>query len=342
MITALHELEVGQEADFFALLAEKELLKAKNGKPYLRVCFRDAYREVRFPVWQSVPIYPEFKTLKTGDYCKIRAVYKVTQGHGAELDLHKIRLVNEDDIKDGFDPLLLREKSPLVIAVMFDELQEIANKELGKSKLHQLTAKILKDHRAALQSLVGSRKHHHSYVGGLLEHTLSVTKIALALLNHYETMYPKRRGEISRPLTIAAAILHDIGKIKEYELELGSLNHSLEGELAGHAVLGRDIVHEAAETVQLETPLRIRLEHIILSHQRYPDWGAAKPPMSLEAMIVHHADSCDALVGCFQEVFAKDETEHELTNNRNVLGYPLLKPLTIVRGSDSLSEPRPK
>jgi 3'-5' exoribonuclease len=63
-----------------------------------------------------------------------------------------------------------------------------------------------------------------------------------------------------------------------------------------------------------------------VSHQRFPDWGAAKPPMSLEAMIVHHADSCDALLSNFWNIFAHDSTEHTVTSKKNVIGYPLLKP----------------
>lgn len=326
-LVALHELENNQEGIFFALLSEKELLKTKEGKPYLRVVFRDAYREIRFPIWSDVSIYSEFKTLKAGTFCKLRAVYKTSQ-YGPQLEIHQIRPVNDGDVKDGFDPLLLRAKSLFPLEEMFDELQEIAARQLGKGKLHQLVTKILKDHRAALQSAVASRQHHHCYIGGLLEHTLSVTKIAIALLNHYEAMYPNRKKEISRPLTVAGAILHDIGKLREYEPETGSTHHSTEGELIGHSVLGRDLIREAAQIVQLEPEQRTFLEHIVLSHQRFSDWGAAKPPMSLEAMLVHHADSCDALVGCFWNIFSQDTTEQELTSKKNVIGYPLLKPKT--------------
>ena len=326
-IVPLHEMEDGQEADVFAQLSEKELLKTKNDKPYLQVMFRDMYREVRFPVWSDTVIYKEFRELRSGTFCKIRAVYVVTKNFGPQLDIKRIRAVTNDDVKDGFDPLMLRPKSPFSLDGMIDELQTIAAKQIGKGKMLNLVTKIVKEHRAALQSCVAARQHHHCYIGGLLEHTLSVTKIALALLDHYHTMYPKRKDEISRSLVVAGAILHDIGKIREYEPEVGSLHHSTEGELIGHALLGRDMVREAAAVVGLDPALRLRLEHIIISHQRFPDWGAAKPPMSLEAMIVHHADSCDALVGTFWNIFEQDHTDREITPKKNVLGYPLFKPM---------------
>ncbi|MDR0335826.1 MAG: HD domain-containing protein [Planctomycetaceae bacterium] len=325
-IVALHELEPNQEADFFALLSEKELLKTKRGKPYIQVVFRDAFREVRFPIWSDMAIYAELRNFKVGTFCKLRATYIVTPNYGAQLEIRRIRSVTDDDVKDGFDPILLRPKSPLPLDAMFEELQQIAVAQLGKGNLLNVVTKILKEHRAGILTCVAARQHHHCYIGGLLEHTLSVVKITVALVEHYHTTYPERRGEISRGLTVAGAILHDIGKVREYEPELGSLRHSTVGELIGHALLGRDMIREAAQEIGLDPAILIRLEHIVVAHQRFSDWGAAKPPMSLEAMIVHHADSCDALLGCFWNTFSQDTTDYELTSKKNVLGYPLLKP----------------
>jgi 3'-5' exoribonuclease len=325
MIVPLHELEPNQEADVFVLLAEKEATKTKEGKPYYWVTFCDARREVRFPVWSDTALYKEIKPLKQGTHCKLRAIYRITT-FGPQLEIHKIRVVEDADVQDGFNPVLLRPAAPIAAEKMFDDLQKLAEKQLGKGKLHQLVTKILKEHRMTLLVNLASRKHHHNYIGGLLEHTLSVAKIAVALVDHYHEMYPERKKDISRPLAVAGAILHDIGKVREYEPQLGSHQHSVAGELIGHAILGRDIVREAARDIELEPAVQTHLEHILVSHQRFPDWGAAKPPMSLEAMIVHHADSCDALIGCFWTVFSQDSTEHALVGKKNVIGYPLLKP----------------
>ena len=326
MIVPLHELEANQEADVFALLAEKEATKTKEGKPYFWVTFCDARKKIRFPVWSDTVLYKELKSFKPGTYCKLRTIYRMTT-HGPQLEIHRIREVEKADARDGFDPALLRSASPLPADTMFDELQNLAKEHLGKGKLLNMVTKILKEHRLTLLSATASRQHHHNYLGGLLEHTLSVTKIAVALVDHYHEMYPDRKDDISRPLVAAGAILHDIGKIREYDQpQLGSLQHSVEGELIGHAILGRDIVREAATEFELEPEIQTHLEHILVSHQRFADWGAAKPPMSLEAMIVHHADSCDALLGCFWNIFSQDSTEHGVTGKKNVIGYPLLKP----------------
>ena len=325
MIVPLHELGHNQEADVFALLAEKESATTKEGKPYTRVTFSDAQKSFRFPVWSDTALFKEIKAIKTGTYCKLRAVHRITS-FGSHLEISRIRPVEDADIQDGFDPLLLRPVSPIAAERMFDELQSLVKEHIGKGKMHQLVTKILKEHRTALLYNVASRKHHHNYIGGLLEHTLSVTKIAVALVEHYHKMYKERKADISRQLVVAGAILHDIGKVREYEPQLGSHQHSTVGELIGHAILGRDIVREAALEFELEPAIQMNLEHIIVAHQRFPDWGAAKPPMSLEAMIVHHADSCDALVGCCWNIFAQDSTAQDITDKKNVIGYPLLKP----------------
>jgi 3'-5' exoribonuclease len=322
MIVPLHELEPNFEADIFALLAEKEPTKTKEGKPFFWITFRDDKRAIRVPLWSDTAAYKEIKALKTGTYCKLRATLRNTS-FGPQLEIHRIRAVEKADSQDGFEPVML---TPTTAEKMFEELQTLAEQQLGKDTLHQLVTKILKEHRTPLMFGVASRQHHHNYIGGLLEHTLSVTKIAVALVDHYHEMYPDRKNDLSRPLAVTGAILHDIGKVREYEPHLGSHQHSVAGELIGHAILGRDIVREAAQGIDLEPAVQTHLEHIIVSHQRFPDWGAAKPPMSLEAMIVHHADSCDALIGCCWSTFLQDSTERSLTGKKNSIGYPLLKP----------------
>ncbi|MDR3234745.1 MAG: HD domain-containing protein [Planctomycetaceae bacterium] len=323
----LYMLTPNQEADFFALLAQKEHRKTKDGKPYLKIAVQDQKRELKFPVWSGTAIYQEIKNIEPGTYCKVRGIYRVSLQYGPQLEILKIRPAEDADAADGFDPLLLRPHSPLSVDAMWDELQTFIKEHLGKGKLLNTLTKILKENRELFSAGAASRHHHHNYTGGLLEHTLSVTKIAASLVDHYHRLYPDKKQDISRPLTIAGAVLHDIGKVREYEPEpAGSLHHSAAGELLGHAVLGRDILREAAAEFELEAETQTHLEHIIIAHQRFPDWGAAKPPMSLEAMIVHHADSCDALLGCFWNTFTTDQTDNALTERKNVIGYPLLKP----------------
>ena len=325
MIVSLSEMEHEQEADLFAILTEKEQLVTKENKPYLKVTFCDAHRAVKFPIWSDVAIYNDFKELKSGEICKLRAMYRMS-AYGPQLDIRRIRKMTKEDQAEGFDPASLRPKAQRMAESMFDEIIRIAGKQVGKGALCNIITKIFKERRDEILICPAARNHHHTYYGGLLEHTLSVTKIAMALVDHYQTQYKELKKEISRPLVIAGAILHDIGKVLEYTSDFTPPRHSVEGELIGHAILSRDLVRDAAKEFELDKNTQMHLEHILISHQRFPDWGAAKPPMSMEAMLVHHADSCDALVGCLRNAFSQDRTDQELTDKKNALGYPFLKP----------------
>ena len=327
IILPLAELEIGQEADSFVLLAEKELLHTKDSKQFYKAVFRDTAKEIpTVPIWSDSPIFEECKRNWTvGKFYKIRALLRSTPKYGQQLEIRRIREIMDGDKEDGFDPNLCRPASKYKPEAMYNEILAIAKTHVGKGKLLNLIMRIFKENRNAIQESAAARHHHHAYAGGLLEHSLNVAKTAVALADHYKASYPKLPVPFSKPLIVAGAILHDIGKIHELRNDAVVSHHTTEGELFGHALLGRDIVREHAIAVELETPLRVHLEHIILSHQRFPDWGAMKPPMSLEAVLVHTADSCDALFGSYLNVLLQDETPGDLTSAKNRLGHALFR-----------------
>jgi 3'-5' exoribonuclease len=136
-------------------------------------------------------------------------------------------------------------------------------------------------------------------------------------------------------MVIAGAILHDIGKLKEIEQQSGGAVYTSAGALIGHLVQGRDIVREAAARLNGATrhddgaPLNdetlLRLEHIIVSHQRLPEWGSPKPPMTPEALIVHYADDLDAKYNMMYFVLRDNTEPGSLTSKKNVLFQQVYK-----------------
>lgn len=284
------EMVVGKEADTFALLVSKDEALTKNGKPYFRVCFRDAAREVSFPIWgDSIWAQECRENWVVGGHYKLRATYVETD-FGPQLEIKRIREVVQSDYDDGFSLDLFLPTSEEDPAEMFSQLVAIAETEIENSALAKLTTAILNENRAALLTLPAATKNHHAYIGGYLEHVLSVTTNALLLANKYALEY----AELQRDLVIAGAILHDIGKLQELsQLPTGAV-YSPAGELIGHILLGRDIVREAARNHPIDAETLLRLEHIIVSHQRLPEWGSPKQPMTPEAWIVHISDDLDA------------------------------------------------
>ena len=293
-IVALSEMEHGQEADLFVLMTSKEELTTRDGKPYFKVGFRDAHREVSFPIWDNSPWAAECRTSWTpGVFYKLRAVYRETN-YGPQLEIRKIREATDADAADGFDRAMCLPSSRFEPGAMFDELVKIAEGRIEDAGLLKLVTSILSGNREKLLVCPAARRHHHAFCGGLLEHTLSVTRNAVFLADKYAEHYPDMEPPLDEDLVVAGAILHDVGKLRELDPEPAATTYTPEGELIGHILLGRDMVREAAAGVEINADTLLRLEHLIVSHQRLPEWGSPKPPMTPEALLVHYSDDVDA------------------------------------------------
>ena len=318
-IRRLYDLESGEEADFFALLAEKQEAKTRDGKPYLRVTFRDAEREVSFPIWSDLAVYSAaLQDWQPGVFYKLRAVYRETN-YGPQLEIQRIRQVNEADAADGFDPDMLQAASRFDPVAMFTELRGVAEAEIDDEAVLRVVLKLLDDNKDDLLRLPAAVTNHHAYVGGYLEHVLNVVRTTLHLVDRYAEYYPELQPPLARDAAVAGAVLHDIGKLRELQTTHVGAEYTASGDLIGHILLGRDMLREAAAEEHLEGELLLRLEHVIVSHQRLPEWGSPKPPMTPEALIVHYADDLDAKFQMMVRILKEDAGERHATGRRNVL-----------------------
>lgn len=304
-VVALSEMVPGQEADVFVLMTCKEQLTTRDGKPYFKVGFRDAAREVTFPIWGNSPFAIDCRDhWAPGTFYKLRAVYRESN-YGPQLDIQKIRQAAESDREDGFDPDMCCPSSRFDAQTMFADLKEVAETRIPEGGLQDLVLTILEQHRDTLLGAFAAKRHHHAFVGGLIEHTLSVTRNAAFLADRYADDYPEL--DLDKGLVVAGALLHDIGKVRELDAGPTGAEYTPAGQLIGHMLQGRDLVREAARHIEVDDEQLLKLEHIIISHQRLPEWGSPKPPMIPEAVLVHYADDIDAK---FHQVAA------ELTESR--------------------------
>lgn len=318
-IVPLSELVHGQEADLFALLSGKEELKTRDGKPYFKVSFRDALRQVTFPIWADSPWAVDCRDAwSLGECYKLRAVYRDTT-YGPQLDIRKIRGVADSDAADGFDPGMFHARSRFDPAAMFEELLTIARERIADQALRGLVVDLLAANRPRLLALPAATRNHHAFAAGWLEHVLSVTRTCVYLADKYDEYYPDLRPRLDRGLVAAGGILHDIGKLREYDLSPAGAEYSPAGRLIGHILQGRDIVREAATGRDIHPETLLRLEHIIVAHQRLPEWGSPKPPMTPEALIVHYADDLDAKFQMMYAILRDDATLGAMTAKNNVL-----------------------
>ncbi|OHB73258.1 MAG: hypothetical protein A2V70_20075 [Planctomycetes bacterium RBG_13_63_9] len=317
----------GQEADLFVLMTSKEELTTKTGSPYFKVGFRDAGREVSFPIWDNSPWAAECRESWTpGVFYKLRAVYRETS-YGSQLDLRKIREVTDADAADGFDPVMCQPQSRFHPQEMFDELMAIVRERIGAVPLRRLVETILAVNREALLTCPAARRHHHAFVGGLLEHTLSVTRTCVYLAEKYAEYYPDMQPPLDRDLVVAGAILHDVGKVHELRQQPEGTSYTAEGSLIGHMLLGRDMVRGAAASAEIDADTLLRLEHLIIAHQRLPEWGSPKPPMTPEALIVHYADDLDAKLHMVFAILRDDKNPGPMTSKSNPLMHQVFRGL---------------
>jgi len=189
-VERLSDIEQGQTADFFALLAERTRGATRDGKPFFTCRFRDARRTASFMVWQDGGFFdPCSNDWRVGQCFKLRATFGEHERYGPQLDLHQIRLAGEVDREDGFDPLDFIERSRFDPSATFAALRKLVEDRIADEPLRALTIGLLDTHREKLLILPATLRHYHPFAGGWLEHTLSVATNCLWLAERYREHY---------------------------------------------------------------------------------------------------------------------------------------------------------
>ncbi len=267
----------------------------KNGKNYYSVILQDKTGTVDAKVWE--PNSEGIDDFSDLDYIDVFG--EVTSFNGAlQVNIKRARLCREGE----YDQSMYLPVSEKSVDTMYSELTAI----IGTVKNQYLKALLIaffeKDEKfiAAFKNSSAAKSVHHGFIGGLLEHTLSVTK----LCDYFSSTYPS----INRDLLITAAICHDIGKIKELSL-FPANDYTDEGQFLGHIVMGSEMVAEKVRDIPgFPALLKQELQHCILAHHGKFEYGSPKTPAIIEAMALHLADNTDAKLETFSEIL-KSTTE---------------------------------
>ncbi|HXG09918.1 MAG TPA: HD domain-containing protein [Gemmataceae bacterium] len=326
-VVRLSELTPGQAGDFFALLIERTKGMTRDGKPYYTCRFRDAVRTVASMVWADSPWYDECEQQwQEGQFYKVRGRYTEHERYGAQIEIQKIRPVKEEDEAEGFNPADFVEHSRYNPDQMFAELRGLAETHIADGPLRELVLKVLDRHAEPLKKLPATQGKFYPFMGGLLEHTLAVTRICVQLAERYAAHYPGLQPPLNRDLVTAGAILHDIGRVAEFGDDAVAVQPTVPGRLFGHLFLGRDLVRDAAREIgTVNRELLELLEHIIISHLNLPEWGSPRLPLIPEALIIHHADDLDAKLEMYVRCLSRDLEDGPFTARDPVLGRQLYK-----------------
>jgi len=308
----INEFSEGDRVIGHFLVQSKQLLTTKSGKPYLSLILQDKTGSISAKVWDNADQYND--TFRNNDVIKVDANVEL---YNKELQLG-IRRLRPSEVHE-FELSSFLRRSDYDVDEMLLELRSYIE-SIENTYLRSLLDAFFEDDEIVekFKTSPAARSIHHVCVGGLLEHTLSTARICEYLTTHYE--------QLDSDLLISMAILHDVGKISELEVT-PSINYTDEGNLLGHIIIGIQMIEERIKQIPDFPPkLRTLVEHMILSHHGQSDWGSPRPPMFLEAEILHRADDLDVKVDIIRKALSEDrDPESSWTSYQRALERVLYK-----------------
>lgn len=288
----------------------------KRGDLFLSLTLMDCSGDIEARVWDNAEAISS--RFKEGDIVELEG-RAVSYRNQIQLTLSDLKASEADA-----DFSLFLESTPKDINQMMENLKRLL-KKIDNPHLKDLTNSFMADSRfvSLFKKAPAAKNFHHGYIGGLLEHTLSVCHMAIHISKHY--------SELDKDLLTAGAFLHDIGKIREFKI--GSLiDYTDEGRLLGHLVLGVEMIDEKLGIIKnFPRGLGVKVRHLILSHHGEYEFGSPKRPKFLEAFALHLIDDLDAKINGLSRYMERDQHEGDWTDFNRLFSRYLLK--------EDLSEP---
>lgn len=281
------DINTGDRIDDLFIAAEKTLAYSQKGSPYINLRLQDRTGDVDAKIWDNALAWD--KIFKKGDVLRVQG-RALSFKNAVQVSVAGLQKVNDSEVDIAlFMPAAKRDRSE-----MFSELLGYCE-QVKTPCLAALLRSFFHDEKIAalFQKAPAAKGFHHTYIGGLIEHTLSVAGLLKTAAEHYENL--------DRDLLITGGILHDIGKIYEFSYER-VVEYSDTGRLVGHIVMGLEMIDERIAAIpDFPKQKALELRHLILSHHGALEYGSPKRPKTLEALIVHCIDDMDAKVNAFQE-----------------------------------------
>jgi 3'-5' exoribonuclease len=307
-------LQPGQRVESSFLVHSKERKMASSGSAYLDLSLRDATGIVSAKLWDCDRHATEFEA---EDIVEVQGEVEAYRGT-TQIKVRKIARASLAPAEiDWSDYLPRSERDP---EEMFEELLERV-RALPEGPVRKLLLAIFEDAALAekYKRAPAATTYHHAYLGGLVEHVLTLTQLADKVCDHYEFL--------RRDLVLAGILLHDIGKIEELGYARG-FSYTARGQLIGHITLGAQIVREKIrELPDFPAPLADQIEHIILSHHGELEFGSPKQPLFPEALVVHLLDNMDSKLASMRAQYAAEKDRPgDFTSRNPALRRELFKP----------------
>ena len=322
------ELKPDQTVDLLLLVRRKNLARSRNGKDYLNLKLGDRSGEITAFVWDDAERLAAL--FDEGDCVRVKGRSQLFNGN-LQLTVNLI-----EPWRGEIDPRDFLPQSQQHIPTMERDLHGMIADLCDPWLKRLVEAFFIRDREFARRFALApaAKAMHHAWLGGLLEHTLGVARLARKIC----PLYPG----IDADLVLAGALLHDIGKIEELVYER-TLDYSTAGRLLGHVMLGVQMIREKAGTIKgFPEETLMLVEHLILSHHGEYAFGSPKRPKTREAIVLNFIDDLDAKLVAVDTFMAKAAREgrewsdyHRLFERNFYLGGRQERPEDSLPVSDS-------
>jgi len=283
------DIREGEPVKDLFLVSNKAVMVSNSGKSYISLSLRDRTGQVECRVWDRAEEIA--KRFERDDIVEASGNAILYQGR-IQLKVHDVRKAEGAADLSEFLPVTRKGIDPL-----WARLQEFVA-AVKDPDLSRLLRRIFPDPPGTdtairFRQAPGGKSMHHDYIGGLLEHTVSVAGICRFLASHYEG--------VDADMLVAGALLHDIGKVNELSYE-GAFEYTDEGRLLGHLYMGAEwVASECTKIERFPSEKTMLLKHMILSHHGELEYGSPKRPKTLEAVLLHFVENMDAKAAAFQD-----------------------------------------
>ncbi|MBZ5648207.1 MAG: HD domain-containing protein [Acidobacteriia bacterium] len=293
------------------VVASKQVKNKKTGEPYLDLLLADRSGQIQAKMWDNVA--EALNAFEQDDFLKIKGLINKYNNRW-QLTLHKVRRMEESEIDfSDYMPKTTRD---------VEELWRTVSEFVATFKdprLKALLEAFMADPEiaAAYKTAPAAKTLHHAYIGGLLDHVVSLFRSCDLVCRNYP--------QIDRDLLLTGAFLHDIGKIHELSFNR-SFAYTTRGQLLGHMIIELEMLHDKiAQVPGFPAELTTLIEHLIISHHGQYEFGSPKLPMFPEALMLHYLDDLDSKMEAMRAHYEREaELDGEWTAYNASLGRPLL------------------
>lgn len=318
------DLNSEQNITSFFLVCEKEIRNTREGKPYLRLELGDRSGTIEARMWDQFE--STAKGVNRDDFVKVQARVELYRNR-PQLALLQVRLAKPEEI--DLADFLPQTKAD--VAKLYAQLLEFAA-SISNPFLKKLVLGILNDPAIAAKykRAPAAKVMHHAYLGGLLEHVVSLCGLAKQAAAHYP--------ELDVDLLLTAAMLHDVGKLDELCYER-AISYTVEGQLLGHIMMEFETVSKAMDAIEgFPANLKTVVQHMLISHHGQYEFGSPKLPMIREALVFHYLDDLDSKLAAARAALALDSGEPEWSAYSGALGRKFLRLDQFLKANSAKAE----